>query len=238
MTTTTTTEAFIAAAAGGDVGTVRAMLEAQPDLVDARSPSGERAIHAAYYGGHTDVCHFLFANGVQHDIFLASELGRYDDVQKHLDADPSLAQATRPGGATPLHMAVFWGHPKIAELLIDRGAIVTLNTGQSGFSPLHSAVAAPTTYSPGDQEDVVLETVELLLARGADVSARSHIGVEPLFTAAANGDLRVVQRLVAAGADPRVAAIDSAGAYANQRPVDIAEARGHTHVVEWLSPLS
>jgi ankyrin repeat protein len=214
------------------------MLEAQPDLVDARSPSGERAIHAAYYAGHNAVCHYLFAHGVEHDIFLATELGRYDEVRAYLEADPSLARATRPGGASALHLAVFWGYPAIAELLLDSGADVNLNTGPSAFSPLHSAVAAPTPYCPGEQEDVVLETVELLLAHGANVSVRSRIGAEALFTAAGNGDLRVARRLVSAGADPKLAALDSAGVYANQRPIDIAEARGHTPVVEYLRPIS
>jgi ankyrin repeat protein len=222
MTTATTTEEFIAAAARGDLDAVRAMLEAQPDLVDA----------------HTAVCDYLFAHGVQHDIFLAIELGREDEVRADLDADPSLARTPRPGGASPLHRAVFWGYPAIAELLLDRGADVNLNTGPSAFSPLHSAVAAPTPYCPGDDEEVVLDTVELLLARGANVSARSRIGAEALFTAAGNGDVRVVQRLVAAGGDPKLVALDSAGVYANQRPIDIAEARGHTYVVEFLRALS
>jgi ankyrin repeat protein len=228
---------FIAAAAAGNLEAVRMLGEAAPELIDAPLPTGERAIHAAHYHGQTAVCDYLYAHGVQHDIFLAVALGQYDDVRAMLEADPSLARTVAPLGATPLHTAVFWGYPRIAELLLDHGADANSATGRSGFSPLHSATAAPTPYCPGEQEDVVLEAVNLLLAHGADVHHRSVIGLNAVFNAAANGDLRVAQRLVEAGADPGVAGLDNGGQYANKRPVDVATERGYTHVAEWLRTL-
>lgn len=230
-------ERLIAAARSGDLATVRAMAEATPDLLDAPLPTGERAIHAAHYAGHAAVCEFLYSRGVRRDIFLAVALGQYDDVRAMIDADPALARTIALRGATPLHTAVFWGYPRIAELLVERGADVNSATGPSGFSPLHSAVAAPTPYCPGEDEATVLEAVEVLLAHGADVHLRSRIGVNAVFTAAANGDLRVVQRLVAAGADPRGAALDYGGPYANMTPADIAMERGHPHVAAYLESL-
>lgn len=218
-------------------GPVCAIAAATPDILDAALPTGERAIHAAYYHGQTGVCDYLYAHGVQQDIFLAVALGKYDDVRVMLEADPPLARTVAPLGATPLHTAVFWGYPRIAELLLDHGADVNSTTGRSGFSPLHSATAAPTPYCPGEQEEVVLEAVNLLFAHGADVHHRSVIGLNAVFNAAANGDLGVVRRLVEAGADPHLAAFDYGGTYANQRPVHVAAERGHTHVVEWLKAL-
>lgn len=47
-----------------------------------------------------------------------------------------------------------------------------------------------------------LRTVELLLARGADVNKTSDQGNAPLMLAAARGDLDMVRRLLDAGADP------------------------------------
>lgn len=84
---------------------------------------------------------------------------------------------------------------------------------------------------------VVLDTVELLLGRGADVRQRSRIGVTAMFTAAANGDLRVVRRLIAAGDAPHLVSLDYGGPYANQTPADIARDRGQTNVVEYLTAL-
>jgi ankyrin repeat protein len=237
MAEITPTEQFIAVAAAGDVESLRAMLAAQPDLVNARSPAGEGVIHAAHYAGHTEVAALLYAHGVQRDIFLAAELGLIEDIVAALTADSAAVHAQRAGGATALRMAVFWGHPVVAELLLDNGADVNLPSGQSMFSPMHSAVAAPTPYCPGDDEGVVLATVELLLDRGGDANARSRIGATPLFTAAANGDLRVVRRLMAAGPDPRVVTIDYDGPYANLRADEIATARGHAAVVAYLAPL-
>ncbi len=228
---------FIAAAAEGDLDTVRAMAEATPDIIDAAKPSAERAIHAAHYAGQAAMCDWLYANGVRHDIFLAVALGQYDEVRAMLDADPTLARAELPSGSTLLHTAAFWGYPSIAALLLDRGADVNAMTRSSGNSPLHSAVAAPTPYCPGEDEAVVLDTVELLLGRGADVHLRSRIGVTAMFTAAANGDLRVVRRLIEAGDDPHLVSLDYGGPYANQRPADIAAERGHTAVADYLRTL-
>jgi hypothetical protein len=79
--------------------------------------------------------------------------------------------------------------------------------------------------------------VNVLLAHGADVHHRSVIGLNAAFNAAANGDLRVLQRLVEAGADPHLAAFDYDGPHSGHRPIDVARERGHTHVVDWLSAL-
>jgi ankyrin repeat protein len=227
----------IEAAARGDLEAVRALVEAHPDLLQARRPTGERPIHAAHYSGHLEVRDFLWARGVERDIFVTSELGLLEEVRALLDADPALAHAQRPGGATALHGAVYWGHPEVARVLLDRGADPTRPT-DSGFTPLHSAVAAPTPYCPGDDERTVVETVTLLLEAGAEVNARSRGGLTPLFTAAANGDLEVVCLLLERGADPSIAGYGNAGPYANQAAADIAHERGHAEVAAYLSALA
>ena len=237
MAEMTPADRVIAAAGAGDLAAVRALVEADGALVSAATPAGERAIHAAHYHGHAGVVAYLVAHGEVEDIWLDTQLGRIERVQAHLDADPTLIASPHPTGVIPLHAAVFWGFPDIVRLMLERGADVT-HASSYGYTPLHSAVAAPTTYCPGEEEDVVLETVQLLLDAGGDPNARTQGGQTPAFTAAANGDLRVVQVLVAHGADPSIRSYAGDGPYADRAPVDIAAERGHKHVVAYLRGLA
>src|SRR6185295_18643729 len=49
-----------------------------------------------------------------------------------------------------------------------------------------------------------LETVELLVRAGANVSAANRAGATPMQLAALNGNAAIVETLVKAGADPNV----------------------------------
>ena len=151
-----------------------------------------------------------------------------------LDADPELARTKRP---TLLHQTVFWGYPALARLLLEWGADPNGQTTPGLFSPFHSATAAPAPYVPGDEEDVILECIEVLLAAGANPNLRSHLGVTAAFNAAASGDLRVLQRLIEAGCDPQVRANKVDGPLSEMLPVDVARDRGHTHIVAYLESL-
>ena len=104
--------------------------------------------------------------------------------------------------------AAFFGHWKVADLLINHGANVNSTTADSGETPLHSALAKagrPYYYY----------TVKLLLERGADVNARTKPGVTtgafmrdvrtkgeaPLHRAAAYADERTINLLLDNGAN-------------------------------------
>jgi ankyrin repeat protein len=99
-------------------------------------------------------------------------------------------------GFTALHLAAFFGQAQVAQLLLDRGADPNAwATGDLYVQPLHSAVAgghdevaallihggadidAPQRhgYTPlmGAAQNGMAGTVQLLLARGADPSARN-----------------------------------------------------------------
>jgi len=239
--------AFLEAVKRGDFEAVRHSAEADPEVVDARTPSGERAIHAAHYFGHPEIRDYLFAHGAVRDFFADVELGDLEAVRARLEADPDSINTVRPANSTLLHVASHWGYPAIVALLIEHGADVDAATTVQGFHPLHSATAAPAPYAPGDDESVVLELVDLLLDAGADVNARSVRGLTPLVNAAANGDLRVVQRLIERGADPTLAGYPDAApeanagqpviSLANKTALDFAVERGRTSVVEYLKAL-
>ena len=98
---------------------------------------------------------------------------------------------------TPLHHAAEKGTPDIVRTLLEAGAPVDMRA--SGFevdwgwdwTPLH--LAAEGNPDP--------EVIRVLLAAGADASARAYYGQTPLHLAAANGNPAVAAALLEAGAD-------------------------------------
>lgn len=104
--------------------------------------------------------------------------------------------------------ACFFGHWKVADLLIRHGADVNYALPDTGETPLHSALCkAGRPY--------FLYILRLLVENGADVNAKTIAGVEtgafmrdvrtmgetPLHRAAAYGDEAMIQYLIDHGAD-------------------------------------
>jgi uncharacterized protein len=124
-------------------------------------------------------------------------------------ADPN---ARNPEGETPLMAAARSGNPGAARRLLDAGADIDAREAFGGQTALMWATA---------QRQAPM--VELLIARGADVHARSIVrqwerkvvteprpkdmkkgGFTPLLYAAREGCVACAQHLIAAGADPDV----------------------------------
>jgi len=114
-------------------------------------------------------------------------------VARVLAAAPGLkVDEANEAGETPLMLAALRGHRDIADTLLARGAAVS----REGWSPLHYAASA----NPGD-----VALLRLLIARGAPLDARAPDGSTPLMLAAAWGGEDLLNALLQAGADPRLA---------------------------------
>ena len=74
-----------------------------------------------------------------------------------------------------------------------------------------------------------LETVDLLLIAGANASTANRYGVTPLWLASVNGNATIVERLLAAGADPKTPRTDS-----GETLLMIAARSGHIDVMQVL----
>ena len=231
-------DAILAASKDGDYDRVLALLETNPALATASSMSGSQPIHAAWFGGHNRVVELLRARGVDIDFYLASELGLLDHVTRALDSDPALAQAFSAAGSTALHRSCYWGQTAVATVLLERGADPNAVT-RDGFlqiAPLGCAVATPDVPNPSDHEDVVLDLVKLLISSGAEVNARRRDGLTALHSAAYRGHVRVIETLLAHGADATIRGYDGAGAHAGQTAADMAAAQGQAEAAALLAP--
>jgi uncharacterized protein len=211
------TEIFDAIEAG-DLTRTREVVTQDPGVALERDEEGLSAVMQACYHGHSEIVDLLLASDPQLNVFEAAALGRPERVRALVDDDAELIRSWSPDGFTALHFACFFGHPEIAEFLLERGAEVNaVSRNELGVTPLQSAAAG--THA---------RAAELLLRAGADVHPAHPSGFTPLHSAAANGDRRTAELLLEHGADPARAKDDG------KTPVDLAAENGHDEIVAML----
>jgi ankyrin repeat protein len=135
-----------------------------------------------------------------------------------LRGNPRLSTLRGPAGATPLMMAALYGDAPLVKELLDQGASPDV---------WNDAGATALMWSAGD-----LETVKLLVERGADVNARSNDARTPLLVAAGiRGNRDVVALLLDKGAKPSVKA---PWVVADMTPLGEAAKQGDETIVRLL----
>jgi ankyrin repeat protein len=205
----------------GSAERLREILKADPGQASARNERGHSAVLIAQYHRKKEMVEMLLAAEPELNVFDAASVGRADQVRSLLDADPSRVEGWSSDGFTPLHLAAFFGYPKVVELLLARGAGVNpVARNPMKVQPLHSAAA-------GHHGAVA----RLLVEAGADVNARQEKGWTPLHAAAQTGDLEMVQLFLDRGADPMAqsdegkSAIGIAGEAGNTELLKVLKAR-------------
>lgn len=191
--TVRSTTAFFEAIKAGELERVKTMVSETPALVDAHSDGGSSAILTAVYHRQKEIVNLLVARGAALTIFEAAAAGELERVERLLDRSPSAVSAYSDDGWTPLHLAAFFGHSRIVELLLAHDADVgAVSKNHNGNTALHAALAANHQMAAG-----------LLIGHGADVNAADAAGWRPLHLAAANSALDTMKTLIAQGADVR-----------------------------------
>ncbi|MCX6927201.1 MAG: ankyrin repeat domain-containing protein, partial [Verrucomicrobia bacterium] len=200
-----------------EVKRIQALIKDSPDLINAPDQKGETLLQAAAAKGKLAIVKVLLDSGAAVDglqqpgltpLHYAAANG-HKAVVDLLLSKGAKADAQTENGVMPLHLAARKGYVEVAKALLAAGAPVntkgagstsiedvqySINTGQT---PLHLAANGGFT-----------SLMDLLLAKGADVNAEDSDGRTPLSYAVQKHYEPVVQRLLAAHANPNAGRIN------------------------------
>ena len=180
---------FVALAKSGDTDAVRAALDAEPALANAKDEGASALLWSVYYG-HPTVGRIIADARGSIDVFEAAALGDQHALEK-VDADHINSHA--PDGFTPLGLAAYFGHTEVVKQLLAKGADPTIPSKNSlGAIPLHSAL------SNGHKEiaRILLESGHTAL----QVNCPNKEGWFPLHYTAHSGDWETSDFLLMHGA--------------------------------------
>ena len=178
----------------GDTVRLKALLAAEPGLVNTRNERGHSPVLIAQYHHKKEAVAVLLAAGPELDLFDAASVGDTTRVAALLDRDPSQLNAYSNDGFYPLGLAAFFGHPETVKLLISRGADLTqVARNPMRVQPLNAAVAGRS-----------MEGVRLLVEAGAPIDPQQQEGWTPLHGAVHQSNVEMTKYLLAHGADPKL----------------------------------
>src|SRR5262247_4900545 len=93
--------AFIDAIKAGEFDRVKAMVTADPQLIDARSRTGDSAILTAVYHRQKEIVNLLVSRGATMTLFEACAAGELERVERIIDGDELSVVTFSDDGWTP-----------------------------------------------------------------------------------------------------------------------------------------
>lgn len=180
----------------GNLDGVKALIEKDPKLVDAKDQDGRTPLHWACRGVHLDMVKYLVEKGADVNaednnkvVPLHSLATRNSaEAMEILIAKGANVDAASYGGNTALHYAGMNDAADAAAVLVKKGADLEIKEGY-GRTPL--ILCARERGGP--------KTIKVLLEGGADVNAYDKFGSTALELAAWRGKKEVIDLLLDAG---------------------------------------
>ncbi len=185
------------AARRGDLARVKALVETDHGLLEAKTGAGKTPLHFAAEGGRTEVVLYLLDKGAEINarnaesetpLHYAAGYGHMDVINLLLERGADV-NARSSQGDTPLHYVRFNGFIPVAQALLDHGADAGARNGQ-GDTLLVAA------FSRGRRD-----LIDLLLSRGAVVDARGGESLKLLALAVERGQKDLVEMLLSKGVE-------------------------------------
>ncbi|KAI5610977.1 NF-kappa-B inhibitor epsilon [Silurus asotus] len=181
------------------------------EILDIQNNLYQTALHLAVYLNQEFVVKALVETGAcvelqdqdgNTPLHVACEHGRFECaneiIRQTSSSKLSLVFATQNWrGLTCLHVATLHRNHRIMKLLMKKGVDLNLQEGTSGKTALHMAV---------EMHDV--DSVTLLLNRGANVDAAMLNGCTALHLAVGRQDATITSQLCQAGADKMIRNIE------------------------------
>ena len=211
-------EQLVQCIAGNDAFRVGALLSEEPGMVTQRDPTGRTPILLALYFRHEALAKLIRERTPSPDLFEAAALGETELVEELLEKTPEGARAVAPDGFGVLGLAVYFGRPETAQVLLKAGANPdTSSANEFKVWPIHSAAA-------NRDADTSLELVRMLLEWDANPNVTQAGGWTPLHQAAAHGREEIARLLVENGASLMAKSEDG------RTPLEMARAKGRTEL--------
>ena len=141
-----------------------------------------------------DIDHYGYPLSNAKPLYVSALCGLYDLVEHLVKKHPQDVNAIGGSCVFPLLAALYGEHTQVAELLLQHGADVSINsTGEE--APMHRVLRWSSSVAVG--------AIQFLVKHGADVNVRDwDHGATPLHTASYFLDLEKMRMLLVHGADP------------------------------------
>jgi ankyrin repeat protein len=209
---------FFCAAGLGDLERVRAFFDASGKLAPNASRTGSSRWRPD--GTRLPAPPPTARERISDALYFASRNGQVGVVRELLEHDPDLGFRAFIGG-TPLHWAYYGGSHDVVALLLGAGADPSLRDYEYGCTPHAFGICVAASWGFPSLLERALQmdpsSVNILEGRGT-----------PLHEAARAGHSRLVDALLAAGANPEIRDADG------KTPLDLARAEAQHETAELL----